>query len=134
MGDAMQRLTPEPQRGAGVQISQALDFAGGMVPERQLHLILGNTRAVVGYPDEVDAAAADLDLNLRGAGVQRVLDQFLHHGGWPLHHLSGGDLGDNIRRKKAYRHSPPAYCGTLYHALTESRKTNYNQPNKAANW
>ncbi len=52
--------------------------------------------AVVGHLDAVDAAAVERDGDAGGAGVERVLDQFLHRGGGAFDHLAGGDAVDGV--------------------------------------
>ena len=51
--------------------------------------------------NEPSSARLDLDANAGGSGVQRVLQQFLHHRGGPVHHLAGGDLVGNLVGKNA---------------------------------
>ena len=51
-------------------------------------------RAVVGDADALDAARREIDVDLRRAGVERVLQQFLQRRRRPLDDLAGGDLVD----------------------------------------
>ena len=37
--------------------------------------------------------------DLRGTGIQRVVDQLTHHGCRALHHLTGGNLADQLVRQ-----------------------------------
>ena len=46
-------------------------------------------------------AGFDLDADAVGAGVERILQQFLDHGRWPVHHLAGGDLVGHLVGKNA---------------------------------
>ena len=57
--------------------------------------------AVVGDADQLAPAGFDLDADAVGAGIERVLQQFLDHRGRPVHHLAGGDLVGNLVRKNA---------------------------------
>ena len=50
--------------------------------------------AVVGDLDAVDPAAIQRHDDPRAAGIERVLHQFLHRGGRPLDHLTGGNAVD----------------------------------------
>ena len=47
-------------------------------------------------PDQVSTAGAYLDADFGGAGIQAVLDQFLHHGSGALNDLAGGDLAADV--------------------------------------
>ena len=63
-----------------------------MALEGQHGVVAAHAVAVVAHADELAPARLDLDADARGTGVQRVLQQLLHHGGGALHHLAGGDL------------------------------------------
>jgi hypothetical protein len=53
--------------------------------------------AVVGDADKAAAAGLDIDANLGGAGVERVLEQFLDDGRRAFDYLAGGDfVGDVV--------------------------------------
>ena len=53
--------------------------------------------AVVGDADELAAAGFDFDADARGAGVERVFEEFFDHGGRAVDDLAGGDLvGDLV--------------------------------------
>ena len=52
--------------------------------------------AVVGDADALDAAAGEVDVDLRRAGVERVLQQLLQRRSRPLDDLAGGDLVDQV--------------------------------------
>ena len=56
----------------------------------------GDAAAVVLDRDQAHAAGQQAHGDLRRAGVERVVDQFAHHRGGPLHHLAGGDLADQF--------------------------------------
>jgi hypothetical protein len=57
---------------------------------------LGHAAAVVGDADAPPAAAIGEDVDAAGAGVDGVLDQFLHHARRTLDHLAGGDAVDDL--------------------------------------
>ena len=98
--DARQRLAAKPQRGDAFQIIQRGDLAGGVPRQRQRDLLRVDADAVVAHADQAAAAALQLHLDARGAGVERVLHQLLDHGRRPLDHLAGGDLIDECIGKK----------------------------------
>ena len=47
--------------------------------------------AVIGDADEALAAAPEGDVDLGGAGIDGVFDEFLHHAGGALDHLARRD-------------------------------------------
>ena len=57
--------------------------------------------AVVADADEGEAAGGGDDLDLAGAGVERVLDELLDHARGTLDHLAGGDAVDGLRAQLA---------------------------------
>ena len=75
-----------------------------MARDREHQFAGGNARAVVDHADERQAAAGGGDLDARCAGVERVLDQFLHHARRTLDDLAGGDLVDHRFGKLADGH------------------------------
>ena len=52
--------------------------------------------AVVGNDDHAPSAAVAEHVDAARAGVDRVLDQLLHHARGTLHHLAGGDAVDDL--------------------------------------
>jgi len=75
-----------------------------MARQRQGQLVAGDAAPVVAHPQQPQSALLDLDLDLPGAGVDGVLDQFLDRRGGPLDDLAGGDLVDELRRQGADGH------------------------------
>ena len=57
--------------------------------------------AVVGHPNEAESALPYLDRHVAGTGIEAVIYQLLHHRGWALHHLAGGDKDGHVGRKNA---------------------------------
>ena len=64
----------------------------------------GHAAAIVGDADPPPAAAIGEDVDPAGAGVDRVLHQFLDHAGRPLDHFAGGDAVDELFGKLADGH------------------------------
>ena len=72
---------------------------------RQHEIGRDHALAVVGNPDEPPPAAIGEHVDAAGAGVERVLDQLLHHARRTFHHFAGGDAVDNRLGKLADRHA-----------------------------
>jgi hypothetical protein len=72
--------------------------------ERERQLAGDDAMAVVAHADQSYAAVLDVHSDLSGAGVERVLDQFLDHGGGPLDDLARGDLVDERAFEDPDRH------------------------------
>jgi hypothetical protein len=60
--------------------------------------------AVVAHADQADAAFLEIDVDAARAGIERVLDEFLHHRRRPFDDLARGDLVDEGVGKLADRH------------------------------
>ena len=90
--DARQRLAAKPERADRGQILGAGDLAGRMPLDRQARVLGVHTFAVVLHAQRLLAAELDGDRDSAGAGVKRVLDQFLHDRRRPLDDFAGGDL------------------------------------------
>ena len=63
-----------------------------MTLEGEQRIVALHADAVVADANRLAAALLDGDVDRRGAGVERVLDQLLHGRRWSLDHLAGGDL------------------------------------------
>ena len=70
-----------------------------MALEGEERIVPRHARPVVRDPDESQAAILEVDLDVPGARVERVLEQFLHDGRGAFDHLAGGDLVDEPRGK-----------------------------------
>ena len=79
-----------------LQVVQRADLARGVSLQGQGQLGHGDAAAIVFDQDLAHAAAHQLDGDLGGARVQRVVDQLAHHGGRALDHLAGRDLADQF--------------------------------------
>ena len=93
-GDRRERLAAEAVGQDPLEVVARGDLAGGVALERQASVLGRHAAAVVGDRDPVPAAVPHLDPQPARPGVEGVLDQLLHHGGRPLHDLSGRDLVD----------------------------------------
>ena len=72
-----------------------------MALEGQQGVVAVHSLAVIGDADQLSSAAFYLDANAHGSRVQRVLKEFLDHGGGPVHHFAGGDLVGYLIGKNA---------------------------------
>ena len=102
--DRRQRLATEAERGDGFQVVERGDLAGGMARDGQHEFAGGDPRAIVADADQAYAAFFEVDVDPRGAGIERVLDEFLDHGGRTLDDLAGRDLVDEGVGKLADAH------------------------------
>ena len=80
------------------------ELGGAVARDRERQLVGGMPRAVVGDADQAQPAAGDDDLDAVGAGIERVLDQFLDHARRTLDDFAGGDLVDHRFGKLADGH------------------------------
>ena len=106
--DGRQRLAAKAHRRHILQLLERGDLAGGVAPQRQRKLGRGDAGAVVFKHDAAHAARGQPQHHLRGASVERVVEQLAHHRGGPLDHLTGSDLADELVGQLADR---PARCG-----------------------
>ena len=92
--DRWQGLAAEAQRRDRHQIVIVGQLRGGVPLDRKRQVVAGHADAVVGDADQPPAAAVGDDLDLLRAGIEGILDQFLHDAGGPFHHLAGGNAVD----------------------------------------
>ena len=78
-----------------------------MALDRQREIGARHAGAVVADADQPAAAAIGEDLDAGRAGVERVLDQLLHHARRALDHLAGGDAVDDGFGELADGHAGP---------------------------
>ena len=74
-----------------MQVGERQDLAGGVTHECQGQLVGDDPGSVVADSNRRPAGAADLHRDPASVGVERVLDQLLHHRRRTLDHLAGGD-------------------------------------------
>lgn len=77
-----------------------LQLGGGVAFDGQRQLVRRHPMPVVGDQDPRQPAAVGLDLDPRGTGVERILDQFLDGAGRAFDHLAGGDAVDGFRGRR----------------------------------
>jgi hypothetical protein len=93
--------------------------------EGQGQFVAGDPRSVIAHPDQLTAALLNLDLDTARAGVEAILNELLYNRGGPLHHLSVGDLIDELYRQSANRHGKrvlkksPCHDMGIEHVKTE---------------
>ena len=64
-------------------------------------ILARDARAVVVHLHALHAALGEGHLDLGGAGIQAVLEQFFQHRGRPLDHFAGRDLAHQQLRHRA---------------------------------
>ena len=105
--DARQRFAAESERRERFEVVERGDLARRVARQCERQLVARNTATVVRDANEARAAGFDVDRDRRCAGVERVLDELLDDGRWPLDDLAGRDLIDELRRQDANRHWTP---------------------------
>ncbi len=97
--DRRQRFPAKAQRGDRKQVIGGAQLRGGVPLEGQQRVVVCHAAAVVDHADHALAARFNLDAHGTCAGIERVLEQLLHHRGGPLDHLARGDaVGDCFRQ------------------------------------
>ena len=102
--DRGQRLAAKAERADVEQIVVG-ELRGGVPLDGKREFVRRHAAAVVVDAQQRQAAGDGDHVDLRGAGVDGVLDQFLDDGRRPLDHLAGGDAIDGLRRELADRHA-----------------------------
>ena len=110
-GDAGQRFTSKPHGRHVVKLIGRVELACGVTLEGQRHFFRRDADAIINDPNVLDATDTDLDCNLGGASIYRVLDQFLYHRDRAFDHFPGGYLSSQGRRENPDRHGPPPLLG-----------------------
>ena len=90
-GNGGKCLAAEAQGVDAFQILLGLNLTGGMANKGSGNVLRLDAAAVVRHLDQRNAAPFNGDRNLRGSGINGILQQFLYYGSRPLHHLTGGD-------------------------------------------
>src|SRR5262249_30738287 len=78
-GDRRQRLAAKPVGHDVEQLVDLTELARGVAETGQLELRGGDAVPIVAHRDLGEAALADGDVDRASVGVERVLDQLLHH-------------------------------------------------------
>ena len=92
--DRRQSLTAEAERTDRDEIVVG-ELRGGVTLDRKRKIGARHAVAIVGDANEPPAAAVGEHIDAAGAGIERVLDEFLDHARRPLDHLARGDAVDN---------------------------------------
>ena len=91
--------------GDGAEVLLRADLRGGVALETHEGVVAIHPAAVVGDSDESDPAALHPHLDVRGAGVEAVLDELLHDRSGPLDHFASGDLaGKGFGKESDFTH------------------------------
>ena len=91
--DGGQRLAAKAEGRDGEQVA-VRELRGGMPLDREFQIPGAHAASVVDDPDQPAAARLDGDLDGAGAGIDRVLDQFLDGRRRTLDHLARSDAVD----------------------------------------
>ena len=94
--DRRQRLAAKAERGDRIEIVDRRELRRRMPLYREQQVLALDARAVVRDAQAPDAAAFDIDVDLGGARVERVLEQLLQRRRGALDDLAGGDLVDEM--------------------------------------
>ena len=95
-GDAGDGLAAEAVGGDAVEVVAVAELAGGVALEAEERVVLAHAAAVVGDGDEAAPARADLHVDLRRAGIERVFEQLLEDRGGALDDLARRDLVGDV--------------------------------------
>ena len=79
------------------------NLAGRMAAQRDRQFIARNAATIVFHRDQAHATSQQAHGDLRGAGVERVIDEFAHYRSRALHHFSRRYLADELIGQVAYR-------------------------------
>ena len=97
--DRGQCLASKAEARDPTQLPGARDLAGCVALEAHDRILAPHADSVVDHPDALPPAPLHLDPDVRGAGVQRVLDKLLHDRRRTLDYFTGGDLVRHRVRK-----------------------------------
>ncbi len=75
-----------------------------MPVDRQCQLVGGHAAAIVDDSNQILATLLERDIDTRGAGIDRILDQFLDRRRRALDDFARGDAIDEDRGQQADRH------------------------------
>ncbi len=98
-GNARQCLAPESERANRSEVLERADLAGGVPPKGERQVDRGHSHPVVDDLDEALAGGLDRNLDPRGAGIDRVLHEFLDNGRGSINDLPGRDAVGDRRRQ-----------------------------------
>jgi len=93
-----------------------------MPPKGLVSVINVHPDAVVGHPNHRFAAVDEIDVDPRGAGIERVFNQFLHDRGWAFNHFARRDLIHGMQVEQSNRGHARQFTGLTSHWLEPDRK------------
>ena len=82
---------------------EAANFAGRVAFEGYRQLITQDAHAIVFDCDQAHATSKQSNRDVACPSVKRVVNEFAHHRGGPLHHFTRSDLADQFIRQFADR-------------------------------
>jgi hypothetical protein len=89
-----QSLAAKAKRQDIPKVLSSANLAGRMTLNAQQSVFSAHTRAIVDHANQSPPTGAQLYANVRGTGVDRILDQLLHHRSGPFNDLSRSNLVD----------------------------------------
>jgi len=102
-GNGRERFTAKAQRRNRFEIGDRGDFRRRMSCDRKRKVLALDACAVVGHAQAFDAAGREIDIDLRSAGVETVLEKLFQCRRGPLDDFAGGDLIDEQIRERVNR-------------------------------
>ncbi len=90
-----------PKRRDGFEVGRHADLRRRVPRNGERQLLARDAGAVVDDANALDATGGEVDVDLRRAGVDCVLEKLLQCRSGTLDHLAGGDLADQEIRKRA---------------------------------
>ena len=111
--DGGQASPRKPRVRDGVEIGLVGDLRGRVALEREVEVVAGHPRPVVGHADELAPRVLQLHGDGARAGVDGVFHQLLDHGGRALDDLARGDLVDELLGEATDRGSCWAFRALL---------------------
>ncbi len=109
--DRGQSLAAEAERADREEVAIG-QFRGGVALDGERQILGRHARSVIDDADEFAPAGGDGHRDGAGAGVDGVLDQFLHRRSRPLDHLASGDAVDQNGIETADGHAGSGAAGS----------------------
>jgi hypothetical protein len=81
-----------PKLETPYKIGSGSDFRCAMTNQCECSIVAIHSRSVIADANQLVAALLDRDFDRRRSGIERVLDELLHHRRWTLDHFAGSYL------------------------------------------